>query len=79
MSFEPRDYLRHILIEADYVFEQSAQLTLDEFRTDSTRQRAFVRSLEVIGEASKRVPADFRAAHPDVACGVDPFWWTCSL
>lgn len=66
MSFEPRDYLRHILIEADYLVERSAQLTSDSFRTDATVQRAFVRSLEIIGEASKKVPADFRARHPQV-------------
>jgi uncharacterized protein with HEPN domain len=66
MSFEPRDYRRHILIEADYLVKRCAQLTRDSFRTDATVQRAFVRSLEVIGEASKKVPADFRAHHPQV-------------
>lgn len=30
-----------------------------------TLQRALVRSLEVIGEATKRVPSDIRVAHPD--------------
>lgn len=66
MSFEPRDYLRHILIEADFLLERSGPLTLDAFRTDTTVQRAFVRSLEIIGEASKKVPADFREAHPEI-------------
>ncbi|MGE0450571.1 MAG: DUF86 domain-containing protein [Vicinamibacterales bacterium] len=66
MSFEPRDYLRHILIEADYLLDRSAHLTIDHFRTDATVQRAFVRSLEIIGEASKKVPAEFRAEHPHV-------------
>jgi uncharacterized protein with HEPN domain len=69
MSFEPRDYLRHILIEADYLLDRSAHLTIDGFRTDATVQRAFVRSLEIIGEASKKVSAEFRAEHPHVeAC-----------
>jgi uncharacterized protein with HEPN domain len=66
MSFEPRDYLRHILIESDYLLAQSPRLTLDAFRTDATLQRAFVRSLEIIGEAAKKVPADFREAHRHV-------------
>lgn len=66
MSFEPRDYLRHILIEADYLLERSARLTPDAFRTDATLQRAFVRSLEIIGEAAKKVPADSREGHPQV-------------
>lgn len=39
MSFEPRDYLRHILIEADFLLERGAGVTLDAFRTDATLQR----------------------------------------
>jgi uncharacterized protein with HEPN domain len=66
MSFEPRDYLRHILKEADYLLEQAHELTQADFLSNETLQRAFVRSLEIIGEAAKLVPADFRAAHPQV-------------
>ena len=51
MSFEPRDYLRHIAVEADYLIEQSATISAQEFMSDETRRRAFVRSLEIIGEA----------------------------
>ena len=36
------------------------------FVADETLRRAFVRSLEIIGEATKKVPDDFRAAHPAV-------------
>ena len=53
MSFEPREYLRHILTEADYLVETGQDLTLERFQGDATLQRAFVRSLEVIGEATK--------------------------
>jgi uncharacterized protein with HEPN domain len=66
MSFEPRDYVRHILIEADYLIGSSASLSFDAFAADETLRRAFVRSLEIIGEAAKKVPEDFRAAHPAV-------------
>jgi len=66
MSFEPRDYLRHILAEADYLMNQDASLTGDRFMTDETLRRAFVRSLEIIGAAAKKIPEDFRAQHPDV-------------
>ena len=34
MSFEPRDYLRHIAAEADYLLERSASLTCDTFTQD---------------------------------------------
>ena len=58
MSFEPRDYLRHILVEADYLVARTAGLTRDEFMADETLRRAFVRSIEIIGEAAKKVPDD---------------------
>ena len=64
MSFEPRDYLRHIAAEADYLLERSALVTFDTFSQDETLRRAFVRSLEIIGEAAKKTPEDFRAQHP---------------
>jgi uncharacterized protein with HEPN domain len=66
MSFEPRDYLNHILTEAEYLSTRSVMLTLDAFLADQTLQRAFVRSLEIIGEAAKKVPDDFRNAHPNI-------------
>lgn len=63
MSFEPLDYLRHILVEADYLIDQSAGMSIADFMVDETLQRAFVRSLEIIGEAAKKVPEEFRAQH----------------
>lgn len=66
MSFEPADFLRHILLEADYLLEQTAELSFEEFFADETLRRAFVRSLEIIGEATKKLPVDFRSRHPDV-------------
>jgi uncharacterized protein with HEPN domain len=36
------------------------------FSRDEMAQRAFVRSLEIIGEATKKISADFRIAHPRV-------------
>lgn len=66
MSFEPLDYLRHILVEANYLVERSEGLSFEEFVESDTLQRAFVRSLEIIGEASKKVPGEFRAQYPDL-------------
>ena len=66
MSFEPRDYVRHILVEADYLIGQCAGLSFEEFSASETLRRAFVRSLEIIGEAAKKVPQEFRARYPAV-------------
>lgn len=67
MSFEPHDYLRHILAEVEYLLDQSRTLIYERFVVDQTLRRAFVRSLEIIGEAVKNLPAEFRASHPEVA------------
>ncbi len=66
MSFEPREYLRHIVAEADYLIGRSDGLSLEAFESDDTLRRAFARSLEVIGEAAKKLPDDFRARHAHV-------------
>src|SRR3990172_1464758 len=66
MSFEPLEYLRHILAEAEYLQTASAGLSREQFQNDATLRRAVVRSLEIIGEAAKKVPSDLRARHPDV-------------
>jgi uncharacterized protein with HEPN domain len=85
MSFEPRDYLQHIAAEADYLLDRSTSLTFDTFSQDQTLRRAFVRSLEIIGEASKKVPEEFRARHPQVSCSVvsarpsTATGWRCKL
>lgn len=66
MSFEPRDYLRHILLEAEYLISQTPGLSFEAFSGNPTLCRAFVRSLEIIGEAAKKVPTDLRDQHPNV-------------
>ena len=66
MCFDPRDYLRHILVEADYLINQSAGLTAERFMADETLRRAFVRSLEIIGEAAKKIPDGFRVRYAGV-------------
>ena len=60
MSASPLEYLRHILDEAAYLVSTRATVTKAEFLNDDTLKRAFVRSLEIIGEASKKITADVR-------------------
>jgi len=61
MSFAPREYLRHILAEAEYLLRESEGLDRDAFLDSETLRRAFVRALEIIGESTKKVPSEVRA------------------
>ena len=53
MSLLPREYVRHILDELEYILSQIPGTDFDSFSNDATLKRAFVRSLEIIGEAAK--------------------------
>jgi uncharacterized protein with HEPN domain len=66
MSLSALDYLRHIKDEADYLAKYCDGLTKDEFLSDETLKRAFVRSIEVIGEAAKKVPEDMKSVYSEV-------------
>ena len=60
MSKQPIDYLKHIADECAYIISVSTNLTKDELVENETLKRAVVRSIEVIGEATKKIPADFK-------------------
>jgi uncharacterized protein with HEPN domain len=50
MSFEVREYLRHILLAADYLIRESSGMSTEAFVSDETLGRAFVRSREIFGK-----------------------------
>ena len=60
MSKEPKEYLRHIQDECSYIISVSENLLFENFMEDETLKRAVVRSLEIIGEATKKIPADIK-------------------
>jgi uncharacterized protein with HEPN domain len=63
MHKEPKEYLRHILDECSYIVSVSENLLLQDFLEDETLKRAVVRSLEIIGEATKKIPADIKVKY----------------
>lgn len=67
MSRSETEYLRHILDEAQYLTDAGRDLSWEQFAKDETLKRAFVRSIEVIGEATKNLSDDLRDRHPEVA------------
>lgn len=66
MSRSPLEFLRHIHDELDYLAEEARVLDLHRLQADARARRAVVRSLEVIGEATKHLPEDLRARHSEV-------------
>ncbi|MGL2993400.1 HepT-like ribonuclease domain-containing protein [Flavobacterium sp. TSSA_36] len=60
MSKEPKEYLRHIQDECSHIISVSEKLVYEDFLEDETLKRAVVRSLEIIGEATKKIPADIK-------------------
>ena len=66
MSLSPRELIRHILDENDYILAQIPNTDFDSFVKNATLKRAFVRSIEIIGEASKKLPEDVKSKQPDI-------------
>jgi uncharacterized protein with HEPN domain len=66
MSPSLLDFLHHILHECDYILEVKKKKSQEELFNDETLCKAIVRSLEIIGEATKKLPPDFKHTHPYV-------------
>ncbi len=66
MSPSQLDFLRHIWLECDYLLRLSENRDREELMEDETNSRAIVRSLEVIGEAVKKLPDQLRVENPQV-------------
>jgi uncharacterized protein with HEPN domain len=66
MPLQINDYLRHIQDEAEFILANSAGLKIEAYLNDPVLMRAFVRSIEVIGEAAKQIPDERRAEQPQI-------------
>lgn len=66
MSCSDLECLSHMLEEAEYVRQASAGLSREAFVADETLKRAFVRSIEIIGEASGKLTSQLKERYPDV-------------
>lgn len=61
MHKDPIEYLKHILDECAYIKSViTPDLDKGEFIENETLKRAVIRSLEIIGEATKKITADVK-------------------
>ena len=66
MSKLPEEYLKHILDEINYLILTTENLSEEDFSQNQTFQRAFTRSLEIIGEAVKNLSSEFKAINSTI-------------
>ena len=66
MSLSPTEYLKHILLEAEFIINSTKNISEEYFSGDEILKRAIVRSREIIGEATKKLPQDFREQNPHI-------------
>ena len=60
------ELLRDILREAEFLSAEAERTNRDAFLQNEVLKRAFVRSVEIIGEATKKVPEEIRTAFPAI-------------
>jgi uncharacterized protein with HEPN domain len=65
MTRDPRVYLAHILECADRIERYLGQ-DREAFLCNTMVQDAVIRNFEVIGEAAKRIPEQFRVVHAEI-------------
>lgn len=66
MKKDPRVYLEDILESIGKIEDYVRGLSFEQFEQDTERQDAVIRRFEIIGEAVKRLSADFKEHIPDI-------------
>lgn len=57
------ELIQHILVETTFILNHTGNKTKDEVVNDEVLCRAVVRSIEIIGEASKKIDDEFKSIH----------------
>lgn len=66
MQKDPKVFLEHILESTEFIEEYTHGLTKTEFLRSREKIDAVVRRIEIIGEATKNLPANLRLATPHI-------------
>jgi uncharacterized protein with HEPN domain len=60
------DYIDDIYTAINDVLDFTSGMTVEAFCSDIKTSNAVIRSLEVLGEATKHIPDEFRQKHPQI-------------
>ena len=66
MKRDIRVYIEDVLESIERIEEYTGSMSEDNFYDNVQAQDAVLRRLEVIGEAVKQIPEDFRDKHPSI-------------
>jgi len=66
MTKEFRDYIFDIQEAMNDIEDFISDMSFEEFQSDKKTSNAVIRSIEIIGEAAKRVPDEVRTKYQDV-------------
>jgi uncharacterized protein with HEPN domain len=66
MQVSNRELLRHMQDEINFVMRYTTNKTKEEVTADEVLCRAIIRSLEIIGEAARKLDEGFKALHPHI-------------
>ena len=65
-SKNPAQRLRDLMDNIDAIWEFTAGMDRDDFAADRKTLYAVVRALEIVSEATRRLPAELKDRHPEV-------------
>jgi uncharacterized protein with HEPN domain len=63
MHHSDEQLVKHIFDEIQFLQNEVENLSINEFLEDNKSQRAFARSIEIIGEAVKNLSEEFKIRH----------------
>ena len=66
MKKDPTTYIKHILECINLIEEYTEDKTIDDFLESTQLQDAVIRRMEIIGEAAKNIPKDFKNKYPQI-------------
>ncbi len=66
MEKDPGVHVRHILEAIANIEEDTAGYDFEKFRSDRRARQLVERNLEIISEASRRLPADLKGQEPSI-------------